>query len=106
MESARRHGGGRRERRGGRTGHGPEGHQQPGRRDGPCARTARRSCAPLPRRPWYRRRRLVAGPASVCAVLATLGALSTLPDGRRTSADGPDRVTGPTVFRYGAGQGA
>ncbi|NUS87332.1 MAG: hypothetical protein HOY75_32655 [Streptomyces sp.] len=49
---------------------------------GPCARTARRSCAPAPPLP-RRRRRLVAGPASVCAVLATPGALSTLPDVRR-----------------------
>ncbi|MEU6105333.1 helix-turn-helix domain-containing protein [Streptomyces flaveolus] len=52
---------------------------------------------PLTRRPWYRRRRLVVGLASVCAVLATLGTLSTLPDGRRASADGPDRVAGPTA---------
>ncbi|MEV3993936.1 helix-turn-helix domain-containing protein [Streptomyces sp. NPDC049837] len=51
---------------------------------------------PLPRRSWYRRRRLVVGLASVCAVLATLGTLSVLPDGRRVSADGPDRVLGPT----------
>ncbi|WP_308406498.1 helix-turn-helix domain-containing protein [Streptomyces sp. AC602_WCS936] len=50
-----------------------------------------------PHRPWYRRRRLVVGLASVCAVLATLGALSALPDGRRASADGPARVGGPTA---------
>ncbi|MFE0207348.1 helix-turn-helix domain-containing protein [Streptomyces sp. NPDC058985] len=49
---------------------------------------------PLPR-PWYRRGRVVVGLASVCAVLATLGALSTLPEGRRASADGPVRVAGP-----------
>ncbi|WP_327342751.1 helix-turn-helix domain-containing protein [Streptomyces europaeiscabiei] len=50
-----------------------------------------------PRRLWYRRRRLVVGLASVCAVLATLGALSALPDGRRASADGPARGAGPTA---------
>ncbi|MFJ8192103.1 helix-turn-helix domain-containing protein [Streptomyces sp. NPDC096094] len=51
----------------------------------------------LPRRPWYRRRRPVVVLASVCAVLATLGALSALPDGRRSSADGPARDAGPTA---------
>ncbi|MCF3122099.1 helix-turn-helix domain-containing protein [Streptomyces arenae] len=53
----------------------------------------------LPHRPWYRRRRLVVGLASVCAVLATLGAFSVLPDGRRASADGPDRVAGTAEAR-------
>ncbi|GAA2491093.1 helix-turn-helix domain-containing protein [Streptomyces gobitricini] len=52
---------------------------------------------PLPRRPWHRRRGLVVGLTSACAVLATLGALSALPDGRRASAGGPDRVAGPTA---------
>ncbi|MFC8866531.1 helix-turn-helix domain-containing protein [Streptomyces sp. NPDC057148] len=52
---------------------------------------------PLPHRPWYRRGRLVVGLASVCAVLATLGALTALPDGRRASADGPARVAGPAA---------
>ncbi|MEU4983238.1 helix-turn-helix domain-containing protein [Streptomyces sp. NPDC021969] len=47
---------------------------------------------PLRRRPWYRRRPLVAGTACVCAVLATLGALSALPDRQRASADGPAHV--------------
>ncbi|MER6164398.1 helix-turn-helix domain-containing protein [Streptomyces violaceorubidus] len=52
-----------------------------------------------PHRPWYRRRRLAVGLASVCAVLATLGTLSALPDGTRSSADGPVRGagTGPTA---------
>lgn len=51
-----------------------------------------------PRRAWYRRRRPVAGLACVCAVLATLGALSALPDGRRASADGPARAdAGPST---------
>ncbi|WP_307813247.1 helix-turn-helix domain-containing protein [Streptomyces sp. N35] len=45
-----------------------------------------------PSRPWYRRRRLAVGLAAVCAVLATLGSFSTLPDGRRASADGLGRV--------------
>ncbi|MEU6822642.1 helix-turn-helix transcriptional regulator [Streptomyces atriruber] len=55
-----------------------------------------------PRRPWYRRRRLVVGLASACAVLATLGAFSLLPDGRRTSADGPDRVADAAQTEAGA----
>ncbi|MFJ3362199.1 helix-turn-helix domain-containing protein [Streptomyces anthocyanicus] len=52
---------------------------------------------PPPRRPWYRRRPLVAGTACVCAVLATLGALSALPDRQRASADGPAPASGPTA---------
>ncbi|MER5887227.1 helix-turn-helix transcriptional regulator [Streptomyces sp. NPDC001941] len=52
---------------------------------------------PTPRRPWYRRGRLVVGLASVCAVLTALGAFSAQPDGRRASADGPDRVAGTTA---------
>ncbi|WP_030182755.1 helix-turn-helix domain-containing protein [Streptomyces violaceorubidus] len=52
-----------------------------------------------PHRTWYRHRRLAVGLASVCAVLATLGTLSALPDGTRSSADGPVRGagTGPTA---------
>ncbi|MFI6876220.1 helix-turn-helix domain-containing protein [Streptomyces sp. NPDC050400] len=64
------------------------------------------SPSPSPsRHPWYRRRRLVLGLASACAVLATLGAFSALPDGRRASADGPDRVvdTAETASTAGAG---
>ncbi|MFF3641117.1 helix-turn-helix domain-containing protein [Streptomyces sp. NPDC002564] len=49
---------------------------------------------PPPHRPWYRRRRLVVGLASACAVLAMLGAFSALPDERRASAEGPDRAAG------------
>ncbi|MEL3944687.1 helix-turn-helix domain-containing protein [Streptomyces sp. LNU-CPARS28] len=52
--------------------------------------------SPPPHRPWYRRRRLVVALASACAVLASLGAFSVLPDGRRASADGPDRGAGTT----------
>lgn len=61
---------------------------------------------PLPRHPWYRRRHLVVGLASVCAVLATLGAFSALPDGRRSSADGPDRGTGIAETRAPQRRGA
>ncbi|MFF6911967.1 helix-turn-helix domain-containing protein [Streptomyces sp. NPDC012466] len=42
----------------------------------------------LPRRPWYRRRRVAVGLAAACAVFAVLGSLAALPDGRRASADG------------------
>ncbi|MFB7655091.1 MULTISPECIES: helix-turn-helix domain-containing protein [unclassified Streptomyces] len=52
---------------------------------------------PLPGRPWYRRRRVVVGLASVGAVFGMLGALSALPDGRRASAGGPVRVGVPAV---------
>ncbi|MFJ7336925.1 helix-turn-helix domain-containing protein [Streptomyces sp. NPDC101110] len=44
--------------------------------------------SPLPRRPWYRRGRVAVGLAAACAVLAALGSLSALPDGRRATADG------------------
>ncbi|PPS91414.1 transcriptional regulator [Streptomyces sp. MH60] len=63
------------------------------RASGPSWATA----PPRPRRRWHRRRRLVVGLASVCAVLATLGTLSALPDGRRSSADGSVQVAGPTA---------
>ncbi|WP_190329339.1 helix-turn-helix domain-containing protein [Streptomyces venezuelae] len=55
-----------------------------------------------PPRPWHRRRRLIAGLAAACAVLASLGAFSLLPDGRRVSADGPDRVAGAPERRGAA----
>ncbi|WP_411090373.1 helix-turn-helix domain-containing protein [Streptomyces sp. 049-1] len=45
-----------------------------------------------PRRPWYRRRRAVAALACACAVLATLGALTALPDGHRAPAGTPARA--------------
>ncbi|MEU1047750.1 helix-turn-helix transcriptional regulator [Streptomyces sp. NPDC005897] len=61
----------------------------------PAPGPPRAPASSLPRRPWYRRRRLVAGLASVCAVLATLGTLSALPDGRRSSGDGPAQAAGP-----------
>ncbi|AMW13683.1 DNA-binding protein [Streptomyces qaidamensis] len=41
----------------------------------------------LPRRPWYRRGRVAVGLAAACAVLAVLGSLAALPDGRSASAD-------------------
>ncbi|MEU0104377.1 helix-turn-helix domain-containing protein [Streptomyces sp. NPDC006251] len=53
--------------------------------------------APLPRRPWYRRRRIAVGLAAACALLATLGSLSALPDGRRTPADDRARAVGPSA---------
>ncbi|MFG3155433.1 helix-turn-helix domain-containing protein [Streptomyces sp. NPDC048219] len=77
----------------------------PGAGTGPASGPPGVPVRPLPRRPWYRRERLVVGLASVCAVLATLGALSALPDGRRPSAEGPDRVTGPAASAT-AGAGA
>ncbi|MFF8672880.1 helix-turn-helix domain-containing protein [Streptomyces sp. NPDC015242] len=48
----------------------------------------------LPRRPWYRRRRLAVGLAAACAVFATLGSLAALPDGRRAAAGDRARATG------------
>ncbi|WP_437034302.1 helix-turn-helix domain-containing protein [Streptomyces sp. enrichment culture] len=51
----------------------------------------------LPRRPWYRRRRLAVGLAAACAVFATLGSLAALPDGRRAAADGRARATSPVT---------
>nr|WP_237556720.1 helix-turn-helix transcriptional regulator [Streptomyces sp. SID5464] len=45
-------------------------------------------------RPWYRRRRVAVGLAAACALLATLGSLSALPDGRRSS-DDRVRTAGP-----------
>ncbi|GAA2334462.1 helix-turn-helix domain-containing protein [Streptomyces kunmingensis] len=60
-----------------------------------------------PRRPWYRRRRLAVGLASVCGVLAMLGAFSALPDDeRRASVDGPDRVAGTAEAHPPEGRGA
>ncbi|MET8817990.1 helix-turn-helix domain-containing protein [Streptomyces rochei] len=52
------------------------------------------SSPPCPR---YRRRRLAAGLASVCAVAATLGALAAQPDERRATADRPARDTSTTA---------
>jgi hypothetical protein len=52
---------------------------------------------PRPRLPWYRRRRPVAGLACACAVLAVLGALSTVPDRRPASAGGAARSAGPAA---------
>ncbi|MGW0867477.1 helix-turn-helix domain-containing protein [Streptomyces sp. NPDC002611] len=51
---------------------------------------------PLPRRPWYRHRRVAVGLTAACALLATLGSLSALPDGRRPAADGA-RTAGPAA---------
>ncbi|MEU3850155.1 helix-turn-helix domain-containing protein [Streptomyces sp. NPDC029554] len=51
----------------------------------------------LPRRPWYRRRRLTVGLAATCAVFATLGSLAALPDGRRPATGDRPRETGPVT---------
>ncbi|MFJ8047106.1 helix-turn-helix domain-containing protein [Streptomyces luteogriseus] len=50
---------------------------------------------PLPRRPWYRRRRVAVGLAAACAVLAALGSLAALPDGRRAPAGDRTGAAGP-----------
>ncbi|WTJ33121.1 helix-turn-helix domain-containing protein [Streptomyces luteogriseus] len=50
---------------------------------------------PLPRHPWYRRRRVAVGLAAACAVLAALGSLAALPDGRRTPAGDRAGAAGP-----------
>lgn len=50
---------------------------------------------PLPRRPWYRRRRVAIGLAAACVVLAALGSLAALPDGRRTPAGDRADAAGP-----------
>ncbi|MEV3968577.1 helix-turn-helix domain-containing protein [Streptomyces sp. NPDC050698] len=62
--------------------------------DGPAG-----EAAPLPRRPWYRRGRVAAGLVVACAVLAALGSLAALPDGRRASAGdrAPSAGPAPTV---------
>ncbi|MZD57450.1 helix-turn-helix transcriptional regulator [Streptomyces sp. SID5606] len=48
------------------------------------------------RRPWYRRKRPAAGLACACTVLATLAALSALPDGQRSPAGTP-AAAGPAA---------
>ncbi|WMD04965.1 helix-turn-helix transcriptional regulator [Streptomyces sp. FXY-T5] len=50
---------------------------------------------PLPRPPWYRRRRGAVGLAAACVVLAALGSLAALPDGRRTPAGDRAGSAGP-----------
>ncbi|WP_306931304.1 helix-turn-helix domain-containing protein [Streptomyces luteogriseus] len=49
----------------------------------------------LPRHRWYRRRRVAVGLAAACAVLAALGSLAALPDGRRTPAGDRAGAAGP-----------
>ncbi|MEU6682223.1 helix-turn-helix domain-containing protein [Streptomyces sp. NPDC046832] len=51
--------------------------------------------SPLPRRPWYRRGRVAVGLAAGCAVLAALGSLAALPDGRHASAGDRAGSAGP-----------
>jgi hypothetical protein len=58
---------------------------------------AAQSARPVaPRRPWYRRRRVVATAAVASALLATLGSLSALPTG---GPSGNRAADGPTPFR-------
>ncbi|MEW2805785.1 helix-turn-helix domain-containing protein [Streptomyces massasporeus] len=61
--------------------------------DGPAGDPAEDS--PFPRRPWYRRRRVAVGLAAACVVLAALGSLAALPDGRRTPARDRTDAAGP-----------
>ncbi|MFI9748697.1 transcriptional regulator [Streptomyces collinus] len=63
--------------------------------DGPAESPA--EADPLPRRPWYRRGRVTVGLAAACALLAVLGSLAALPDGRRASADGRAPSAGPAT---------
>ncbi|MFI2630769.1 helix-turn-helix domain-containing protein [Streptomyces collinus] len=63
--------------------------------DGPAESPA--EADPLPRRPWYRRGHVTIGLAAACAVLAVLGSLAALPDGRRASADGRAPSAGPAT---------
>ncbi|MFF8093059.1 helix-turn-helix domain-containing protein [Streptomyces sp. NPDC016675] len=72
--------------------HGAPAPPEPSAPVGPGGPGGPQSAPASSRRPWYRRRRLVAGLASVSAVLATLGALSALPEGRPASGDGPAQV--------------
>ncbi|MFI5859802.1 helix-turn-helix domain-containing protein [Streptomyces parvulus] len=61
---------------------------------------------PPARRTWYRRRRPVAALACACAVLATLGALTALPDGHRAPAGAPGRAAAGPSASATAGTGA
>ncbi|MFJ7291183.1 transcriptional regulator [Streptomyces collinus] len=63
--------------------------------DGPAESPA--AADPLPRRPWYRRAHVTVGLAAACAVLAVLGSLAALPDGRRASADDRAPSAGPAT---------
>ncbi|MFD7768304.1 helix-turn-helix domain-containing protein [Streptomyces sp. NPDC059787] len=56
------------------------------------------------RRPWYRRRKRVAvALAAACALLATVGSLSALPDDRQTSGSGSGPVDAPPVTSAASG---
>ncbi|MFD5834786.1 helix-turn-helix domain-containing protein [Streptomyces collinus] len=63
--------------------------------DGPAESPA--EADPLPRSPWYRRGHFTVGLAVACALLAVLGSLAALPDGRRASADGHTPSAGPAT---------
>ncbi|WP_437015208.1 helix-turn-helix domain-containing protein [Streptomyces sp. enrichment culture] len=63
--------------------------------DGPAESPA--EADPLARRSWYRRGHVTVGLAAACAVLAVLGSLAALPDGRRASADDRAPSAGPAT---------
>ncbi|GGQ76732.1 transcriptional regulator [Streptomyces pilosus] len=59
------------------------------------------------RRPWYRRRKRVAvALAAVCALLATVGSLSALPEDRETSASGGRSTGAPPATPTATGPAA
>ncbi|MFG2511071.1 helix-turn-helix domain-containing protein [Streptomyces sp. NPDC048584] len=76
----------------------------PGATDGPSGQDKPNPTTPDPgrtsaQRPWYRRRgRVLVAMAAACALLATVGSLSALPDDRRASAEGAKpRDAAPSV---------
>ncbi|WP_443040913.1 helix-turn-helix domain-containing protein [Streptomyces sp. AHA2] len=72
--------------------------EAPERTDLPAAASTVAPPAPaaaLPRRPWHRSRGLTAGIAAAGALLAALGGIAALPDGRRAAADDRARAVAP-----------
>ncbi|MFF8594504.1 helix-turn-helix domain-containing protein [Streptomyces sp. NPDC015220] len=57
--------------------------------------------SPVPRRPWYRRRRVLVRTAVACALLATVGGVFALPDDRSVEAD-TSRSAGPRTTAPGS----
>ncbi|MEU9187747.1 helix-turn-helix domain-containing protein [Streptomyces sp. NPDC048484] len=58
---------------------------------------------PRPRRAWYRRRRVTVTVSAVSALLATLGGLSALPDGRSSHHASPTAGPSPTTTKATSG---
>ncbi|MER6157869.1 helix-turn-helix transcriptional regulator [Streptomyces sp. NPDC001868] len=58
--------------------------------------------ASSPPRPWYRRPRVLAPTAVACALLATVGGISALPDDRSSEAADASRPTSPRTTAAGA----